>query len=1058
MNKSLGLLFLFCITQLLQAQNVTTNKGTEFWVGYGHHQYMETSTDNSQNMTIYLSVESLPLGVSYATVTVSMPNSGNAVGADWQRVYHIPANTVISIANSATPAFSSGTGALTWGPVPKGSVNAGISNTPTMFDARLYSSANSTGVFSGKAIHIESDYPIVAYSHIYGGVSSGATMLLPVNTWGTRYTTINSQQWGANSSYNFVYAIAAADNTPVIIKPSQQLRNGTAANTTITTILNKGQVYQILGYADASGNGVQLTGTTVASLDPTKPIAVFAGSSRTAGENISCATGSRDNDMQQCYPMENWGTSFLTTAFAAASTGSITPAIYTQCVYKIIAHDAGTMVSINGTAPVAVPLAGYYQFSSGSACRVESNKPIMLGQFMVGGNCTTGLGDPEMIYLSPTERGVTYAGFYRNTKENIEVNYVSLIVPKDGLSSLTIDGQNTPFGTYSNIKLHPADSNYYLVTKGWPAAQSQCIVKCDKKFTGITYGLGGAESYGYNIGANFFLGTPYTGTGSQVKIGGLVYCDANGNNVYDSSETIYSNVKVQLGFGSNVYTLTNTGGVYQLAVDSLPAGTYQLVAVNGVDTLIKSFTLATTIKDTSIFQFISLCPSGPATTSFDISVGPLATYAIAGQPYPYWVQYQNTGNVIIPNAAIQVNYNNYLLAYDSCTDASVVPTATGFVKAVTNLLPNQVGQFVTYMTIKPSANNGDTLTTTYSMTGSGLSMADSFYNIIQNNNSSTAMGGRPAISPAQVTAGKSIDYTLNFRNTYTYTVNKVRITDTLGSLLDAGTIKVLASSSAVKTTVKGNIVTFEMATANLTNPSANYLKSLGFIKYSVKPKSTVVIGDVITNTANVYYDFDNPISTNTVNTIVNSTGIITPLSFVSYTAALNENAISKEVINKWQTVNEVNVANYTVQRSFDGRSFTSIATINAKNNKENEYVFIDKTTELAKTLSPVVYYRIIATDKGGRKTHSAIQQINIKPQTPNNVFIFPNPAKDYLFVQSRNTQHVYIINYSGIVVKEAAINNKDLFEVNIKSLARGVYVIKVVDVYGAIQNRKLIIN
>src|SRR3954468_4975401 len=125
------------------AQNLS-NKGKEFWVGYGHHQFFEGnsgSQQNTQEMVIYLSAE------QPANVTVSIN------GTSYSQNYSIPANTVISTAA-----------------MPKSGTN----------DCRLTSGAGGfTGALSegisDRGIHIVSDVPIVAYAHIYGSASSGAT-------------------------------------------------------------------------------------------------------------------------------------------------------------------------------------------------------------------------------------------------------------------------------------------------------------------------------------------------------------------------------------------------------------------------------------------------------------------------------------------------------------------------------------------------------------------------------------------------------------------------------------------------------------------------------------------------------------------------------------------------------------------------------------------------------------------------------------------------------------------------------------------------------------------
>ncbi|MFY8127917.1 MAG: PKD domain-containing protein, partial [Chitinophagaceae bacterium] len=479
------------------AQNIS-NKGKEFWVGYGHHQYMTFPTDNSQNMTIYLSAEEA------ATVTIEIDSSGLLPSQWWRRTYNIPANTVIDIANPATPAATFTTAALAWGPIPKGTVDAAASNTGVNYDARLVNDPppagnGGEGFFRKKGIHITSNVPIVAYAHIYGGVSSGATMLLPIESWGYAYTSINSNQGDAANSYNWVYVIARLNNTVIEINPSQTSQLGKPAGVPFQVTLNKGQIYQLQGQANAAGNGVNLTGTTVKvvanSSGVCNPIAVFSGSSRTI--NTACGGGGgRDNDMQQGFPQQTWGKRYLLAPLSqATSSTNIQASTFQTNPYRVVVRDPSTVVRRNGVIMTGLQANSFYYFESSQPELIEADKPIMVAQFMSGG-CLNGLGDPEMIYVSPIEQGVKKTGFYRNTKEAINVNYVTIVVPTAGVPSLRIDNS----ATFNHQYVHPRDTRYTVVVKGWAASQAQSIISCDSAFTAVTYGLGGAESYGYNAG------------------------------------------------------------------------------------------------------------------------------------------------------------------------------------------------------------------------------------------------------------------------------------------------------------------------------------------------------------------------------------------------------------------------------------------------------------------------------------------------------------------------------------------------------------------------------
>jgi hypothetical protein len=60
----------------------------------------------------------------------------------------------------------------------------------------------------------------------------------------------------------------------------------------------------------------------------------------------------------------------------------------------------------------------------------------------------------------------------------------------------------------------------------------------------------------------------------------------------------------------------------------------------------------------------------------------------------------------------------------------------------------------------------------------------------------------------------------------------------------------------------------------LPDSNVNEPLSHGFVHYRIKPKTNLVVGDTIKNFAAIYFDFNEPVITNTVKTtIVTSTGL-----------------------------------------------------------------------------------------------------------------------------------------------------------------------------------------
>lgn len=479
------LLVLPALAQRAAAQGLS-NKGKEFWVGYGLHQFMERPAgDNSQEMVLYFSAE------QPANVKVTIRGRT----ANLEKTYSVPANSVIVTDR-----------------MPK---NGGAT------DCRLYDFPPTFGGNGGDglfhvSIHIESDVPVVAYAHIYGSLSSGATMLMPVETWGYAYTSLNSRQEFEDDCFSFCYVVAQHDNTLVAITPSVPTRDGKLPGNTYYATLNRGDIYQVVGAGMGMGLGYELTGTTVRSIANDEgncyPIGFFSGSSRTRN---SCSAGvlGGDNDMQQVFPYEAWGKRYLT----APTSSTISPATFMTNIYKVVVRDAATVVKRNNVQLLNFDAASMsYTFESNKADYIEADKPVLVAQYISGGCLAGGEGDPEMIYISPVEQGIKRVGFYRNTEESINTNYLTLILPKKGFPSLRIDGLTAFNHTYT----HPQDTSYMVVVKQWTAAKAQCIVQCDSAFTAITYGLGYAESYGYNAGTsinnlnavlNVHNGEDYTG-------------------------------------------------------------------------------------------------------------------------------------------------------------------------------------------------------------------------------------------------------------------------------------------------------------------------------------------------------------------------------------------------------------------------------------------------------------------------------------------------------------------------------------------------------------------
>jgi len=172
-------------------------------------------------------------------------------------------------------------------------------------------------------------------------------------------------------------------------------------------------------------------------------------------------------------------------------------------------------------------------------------------------------------------------------------------------------------------------------------------------------------------------------------------------------------------------------------------------------------------------------------------------------------------------------------------------------------------------------------------------------------------------------------------------------------------------------------------------------------------------------------------------TVYVNVGVV-PLIIVNYQLSI----INEGVVNKWTTANEINVSHFNVQRSSNGIEFYTINKVNAKNKSYNEYSFTD-----LQPLNGRSYYRIEAVDKDGKITYSKTLQItlNNKPETLN---IYPNPTNNDVKVKGKDISLIEIYTMYGTKVYSSQYYNykgETNIAIPIKSLAQGMYILKVYD-------------
>ncbi len=111
---------------------------------------------------------------------------------------------------------------------------------------------------------------------------------------------------------------------------------------------------------------------------------------------------------------------------------------------------------------------------------------------------------------------------------------------------------------------------------------------------------------------------------------------------------------------------------------------------------------------------------------------------------------------------------------------------------------------------------------------------------------------------------------------------------------------------------------------------------------------------------------------------------VLPVNFSIIKASQQTGGIKVE----WSNLTETDLLSYSIDRSADGTSFTSIGTANARQNNggKADYTFFDATA-----VDGIYFYRINAKETNGNSKYSSIVRVNTKA-SKTDISIYPNPA------------------------------------------------------------------
>lgn len=259
---------------------------------------------------------------------------------------------------------------------------------------------------------------------------------------------------------------------------------------------------------------------------------------------------------------------------------------------------------------------------------------------------------------------------------------------------------------------------------------------------------------------------------------------------------------------------------------------------------------------------IAVIPVGPARPGFDAE---------------YKVVYKNKGNQTL-SGAIALVFEDDKIDFISAAPAEDSQAGNTLNWSYNGLLPFESRSIHVIFNVNspvetPPVNNGDLLVFSASVTpvaGDEIP-ADNQFTTNQivvgpfDPNDKTCLEGE-TVSTSQI--GKYLHYTINFENLGTAEAVNVVIKDEIDTnTFDINTLQVMYASHEMQASIRGNKVEFIFKNINLAPAAGDPpVGGHGTILFKIKTLPTLENGSIAENTANIYFDYNAPIETNTART------------------------------------------------------------------------------------------------------------------------------------------------------------------------------------------------
>ncbi|MFM2048176.1 MAG: hypothetical protein RI955_724 [Bacteroidota bacterium] len=375
-------------------------------------------------------------------------------------------------------------------------------------------------------------------------------------------------------------------------------------------------------------------------------------------------------------------------------------------------------------------------------------------------------------------------------------------------------------------------------------------------------------------------------------IAGHVFFDTNGNGTQDAGELNASAIRVDVyGNTMSTHVYTDYFGNYT-ALLYYGNGTYNITCnpvLSGytgynISTSPTQYNVTTSNATTYNGNDFGLNPISSTTgDNLMVNITPANT-AVPGYGAWYYVTVKNIGSTTVGGNVV-FNYDPSLI-FVNAINGTNNSTTNQVSWVVSSLSPGAYSQNTIVLNVASTTSLGTALTHNASVvlsSGTDVDLSNNAINYQQvvvgsyDPNEKTVSpvgeGANGAINPNN---NGELTYTIRFQNTGTAPAINIVVKDVIDADLDLNTLQMLESSNNNTLSVDDvtRLATWKFQNIMLADSNHDEPHSHGYLQFKIKLKSGLTQNTALNNTANIYFDFNAAVITNTTtNTVDYALGV-----------------------------------------------------------------------------------------------------------------------------------------------------------------------------------------